>query len=87
MDEAGSRVHITNMDVPDKIISLEKKLEEVREKKNSVVKNQKYEEAARLRDDEKRIEKELLTEQEEWDDELKKKREIVDEENLSLIHI
>ena len=42
------------------------------------IKNQKYEEAARLRDDEKRIEKELLTEQEEWDNELKKKREIVD---------
>ena len=57
-------------------------MEEVREKKNSVVKNQKYEEAARLRDDEKRIEKELLTEQEEWDNELKKKREIVDEENI-----
>ena len=74
MDEAGSRVHITNMDVPEKIINLEKKLEEVREKKNSVVKNQKYEEAARLRDDEKRIEKELLTEQEEWDNELKKKK-------------
>ena len=82
MDEAGSRVHITNMDVPEKIINLEKRLEEVREKKNSVVKNQKYEEAARLRDDEKRIEKELLTEQEEWDNELKKKREIVDEENI-----
>ena len=82
MDEAGSRVHITNMDVPEKIINLEKKLEEVREKKNSVVKNQKYEEAARLRDDEKRIEKELLSEQEEWDNELKKKREIVDEENI-----
>ena len=64
MDEAGSRVHITNMDVPEKIINLEKRLEEVREKKNSVVKNQKYEEAARLRDDEKRIEKDLLTEHE-----------------------
>ena len=83
MDEAGSRVHITNMDVPEKIINLEKKLEEVREKKNSVVKNQKYEEAARLRDDEKRIEKELLSEQEEWDNELKKKREIVSEENIT----
>ena len=57
MDEAGSRVHITNMDVPEKIINLEGKLEEVREKKNSVVKNQKYEEAARLRDDEKELKK------------------------------
>ena len=54
MDEAGSRVHITNMDVPKEIVALENKLESVRTKKNSVVKNQKYEEAARLRDDEKK---------------------------------
>ena len=60
MDEAGSRIHITNMDVPKEIIELENKLENVREKKNSVVKNQKYEEAAKLRDDEKKLEKELL---------------------------
>ena len=51
MDEAGSRIHITNMDVPKEIIELEEKLENVREKKNSVVKNQKYEEAAKLRDE------------------------------------
>ena len=75
MDEAGSRVHITNMDVPKEIVDLENKLESVRIKKNSVVKNQKYEEAARLRDDEKKIEKELLDQQKMWDDELKKKRE------------
>ena len=82
MDEAGSRVHITNMDVPKEIVDLEKKLESVRLKKNSVVKNQKYEEAARLRDDEKKIEKELLDQQKMWDDELKKKREIVSEDNI-----
>ena len=82
MDEAGSRVHITNMDVPKEIVDLEKKLESVRLKKNSVVKNQKYEEAARLRDDEKKIEKELLDQQITWDDELKKKRELVSEDNI-----
>ena len=82
MDEAGSRVHITNMDVPKEIVDLEKKLESVRLKKNSVVKNQKYEEAARLRDDEKKIEKELLDQQIMWDDELKKKRELVSEDNI-----
>src|SRR5690606_30307443 len=52
LDEAGSRVHITNIDVPKKILELEKELEEVKQTKNSVVKKQKYEEAARLRDDE-----------------------------------
>jgi ATP-dependent Clp protease ATP-binding subunit ClpC len=59
LDEAGSRVHITNIDVPKQILELEKKLEDVKETKNSVVKKQKYEEAAKLRDDEKRLEKEL----------------------------
>jgi ATP-dependent Clp protease ATP-binding subunit ClpC len=60
LDEAGSRVHITNIDVPKQILDLERQLEEVRELKNSVVKKQKYEEAAKLRDDEKRLEKEPL---------------------------
>ena len=59
LDEAGSRVHITNIDVPKQILDLERQLEEVREIKNMVVKKQKYEEAAKLRDDEKRIEKDL----------------------------
>merc|ERR1712137_688619 len=75
LDEAGSRVHITNIDVPKQILELEKKLEEVRETKNSVVKKQKYEEAARLRDDEKRIEKELAVAQEKWEKETKLHRE------------
>ncbi len=82
MDEAGSRVHITNVDVPQEIVDLENKLESVRNKKNTVVKNQKYEEAARLRDDEKKIEKELLDQQKMWDDELKKRREVVSEDNI-----
>ena len=59
LDEAGSRVHITNIDVPAQIVELEAKLEAVRKTKNSVVKKQKYEEAAKLRDDEKRLEKSL----------------------------
>jgi ATP-dependent Clp protease ATP-binding subunit ClpC len=57
LDEAGSRVHIVNMNVPESILELEAKLEATREQKNAVVKKQKYEEAAKLRDDEKRIEK------------------------------
>ena len=59
MDEAGSRVHITNIDVPEQIVELEAQLEEVKATKNSVVKKQKYEEAAKLRDDEKRLKKAL----------------------------
>ena len=83
MDEAGSRVHITNINVPEKILEIEAKLEEVRELKNSVVKKQKYEEAAKLRDDEKNLEKELANAQEAWENESKMHREKVDEENVA----
>jgi ATP-dependent Clp protease ATP-binding subunit ClpC len=83
MDEAGSRVHITNMDVPKNIVNLELSLEEVRNNKNEVVKKQRYEEAAKLRDDEKRIEKDLLIAQEKWQEELKMHRETVDENDIS----
>ena len=83
LDEAGSRVHITNIDVPKQIIELEKKLEDVKELKNTVVKKQKYEEAARLRDDEKRLEKELAVAQEKWEEETKLNRITVTEDNVA----
>ncbi len=83
LDEAGSRVHITNINVPDKIVKIEAQLEEVREQKNSVVKKQKYEEAAKLRDDEKKLEKELAIAQEEWENESKLHRETVTEDNVA----
>ena len=83
LDEAGSRVHIVNMDVPKQILELEQQLEDVRELKNSVVKKQKYEEAAKLRDDEKRLEKDLASAQEQWEEESKLNRETVDEENVA----
>ena len=83
LDEAGSRVHITNIEVPKQIVDLEKQLEEVRELKNSVVKRQKYEEAAKLRDDEKKIEKELLIAQEKWEEDSKNNRIEVTEDNVA----
>ena len=83
LDEAGSRVHITNIDVPKQILELEKQLEDVKETKNTVVKKQKYEEAAKLRDDEKRIEKELAAAQEKWEEDTKQHREVVTEENVA----
>ncbi|MFC4818212.1 MULTISPECIES: ATP-dependent Clp protease ATP-binding subunit [unclassified Flavobacterium] len=83
MDEAGSRVHITNIDVPKQILDLERQLEEVRELKNSVVKRQKYEEAAKLRDDEKRLEKELAIAQEQWEEDSKNNRIQVTEDNVA----
>ncbi len=83
LDEAGSRVHITNINVPEKILTIEAKLEEVRELKNSVVKKQKYEEAAKLRDDEKNLEKELVVAQEAWEIDSKLHKEIVNEESVA----
>ncbi|MBT8236673.1 MAG: ATP-dependent Clp protease ATP-binding subunit [Bacteroidia bacterium] len=83
LDESGSRVHIVNMDVPDQILELEKQLEDVRDLKNSVVKKQRYEEAAKLRDDEKRLEKELAVAQEKWEEESKQHRETVTEDNVA----
>ncbi|HRB70810.1 ATP-dependent Clp protease ATP-binding subunit [Flavobacterium sp. WV_118_3] len=83
LDEAGSRVHITNIDVPKQILDLERQLEEVRELKNSVVKKQKYEEAAKLRDDEKRIEKDLAIAQEQWEEDAKNNRITVTEDNVA----
>ena len=83
LDEAGSRVHITNIHVPEKILQIEAQLEEVREQKNSVVKKQKYEEAARLRDDEKKLEKELADEQAAWEAERKLHKVTVTEEDVA----
>jgi ATP-dependent Clp protease ATP-binding subunit ClpC len=83
LDEAGSRVHITNIEVPKQILELERQLEEVKELKSSVVKRQKYEEAARLRDDEKRIERDLAIAQEQWEEDSKNNRMEVSEDNVA----
>ncbi len=83
LDEAGSRAHINNMDVPEEVVLMEKQLEDVRELKNSVVKKQKYEEAARLRDDEKRVEKKLVEAQNRWHEDSKLNRVKVDENEIA----
>ena len=83
LDEAGSRVNIKNMSVPKEIVDLEKQLEEVRDLKNTVVKKQKYEEAAKLRDDEKRVELSLIDAQERWQEDSKLNRVTVNEDNIA----
>ncbi len=83
LDEAGSRIHIINIDVPKQILALEKKLEEIKALKISVVKKQKYEEAAKLRDDEKSVEKELAIAQEKWEEDTKLHKETVSEDNVA----
>jgi ATP-dependent Clp protease ATP-binding subunit ClpC len=83
LDEVGSRVHITNMNVPKQIVSLENQLETVREEKNTVVKKQRYEEAAKLRDDEKKLEKALQDAQEQWEEESKLHKEVVTDNHVA----
>ena len=67
MDEAGARVHLNNIRVPKDILELENKIEEVREEKNQVVKSQRFEEAARLRDKEKKLQEQLEEAKQEWE--------------------
>ena len=67
MDEAGARVHLSNIKVPKEIVTLEEQIEAVKEEKNQVVKSQKFEEAARLRDKEKKFQEELENAKEEWE--------------------
>ncbi|MEI7934677.1 MAG: ATP-dependent Clp protease ATP-binding subunit [Chlorobiaceae bacterium] len=68
MDEAGARVHLSNIHVPQEILELEKSIEEVKTEKNQVVKMQNFEEAARLRDKEKSLIDALDQAKQEWED-------------------
>ena len=83
LDEAGSRVHLNNIIVPKHITDLEKELEDIRLTKNTAVKKQKYEEAAKLRDDEKLLENNLLSAQKSWEKECENNKEIVNEEHIA----
>lgn len=83
LDEAGSRVHLTNIHVPQVILDIEEKIEEVKIEKNKVVRSQKYEEAAKLRDTEKKLLEELEREKAAWEAETKSKRYTVTEDNVA----
>jgi ATP-dependent Clp protease ATP-binding subunit ClpC len=85
LDEVGARVHLKNITVPKEVIELEKKIEDIKVEKNQVVKSQKYEEAARLRDTEKRLLEELERAKNQWEEEAKTKRYPVGEEDIAEI--
>lgn len=67
LDETGSRVHMTNFVVPDELLTVEKKVEEIRTQKESAVQNQAFEEAARLRDEERKAKEKLKDVRESWE--------------------
>ncbi len=83
LDEAGARVHLKNINVPQNIIDLEKKIEEIKQEKNKVVKSQRFEEAAALRDKEKRLGEELDRAKADWEEESKHKRYPINEEAIA----
>ena len=85
LDEAGSRVHISNITVPKSITDLEKKIDEIKDKKSQVVRSQRYEEAAQLRDVEKQLKDSLENEKRKWEEESQLNRETVDEKSVAKV--
>ncbi|TDQ15222.1 ATP-dependent Clp protease ATP-binding subunit ClpC [Algoriphagus boseongensis] len=83
LDEAGARVHINNIHVPEEILKLEAEVENIKAEKNRVVKSQKYEEAAQLRDKEKKLLEQLEVAKAKWEEDSKSKRFTVDEDNVA----
>ena len=83
MDEVGARVHLKNINVPGTITELEQKIEEVKTEKNKVVKSQKFEEAASLRDTEKKLQEELEKAKADWEEESKHRRFPIGEEDIA----
>jgi ATP-dependent Clp protease ATP-binding subunit ClpC len=83
LDEVGARVHISNINVPKEITDIEKKLVEIKDKKNDVIRSQKYEEAAKLRDVERQLNTDLETARKSWEDDQKNNRQTVDEDAVA----
>jgi len=83
LDEVGARVHLKNINVPKEVIELEKKIDEIKHEKNKVVKSQRFEEAASLRDTEKRLQEELEKAKLDWEEESKHKRYPINEEAIA----
>ncbi len=83
LDEAGSRVHIANIHVPVEIIDIENRIEETKLNKTKAINNQKFEEAAKYRDIERKLQEDLEREKKKWEEDSKINREEVTEENVA----
>ena len=83
LDEAGARVHINNIHVPDDIVKFEEAIEDVKKEKNRVVKSQKYEEAAQLRDKEKKLIEQLDIAKAKWEEKTRTEKYTVTEDNVA----
>ncbi|MCO6484296.1 MAG: ATP-dependent Clp protease ATP-binding subunit [Saprospiraceae bacterium] len=83
LDEVGARVHLKNIHVPKHIEELEKRIEELKELKNQAVKDQQYEKAADLRDDESKLQRQLEYAKNSWEEEAKTRRYPVNEDDIA----
>jgi ATP-dependent Clp protease ATP-binding subunit ClpC len=83
LDEVGARVHISNINVPKEVTDIEKKIVDIKEKKNDVIRSQKYEEAARLRDVERQLNSSLEAARKQWEEESSNNKQIVNEESVA----
>jgi ATP-dependent Clp protease ATP-binding subunit ClpC len=83
LDEVGSRVHLTNINVPKEILDVEAQIEALKIQKNEVIKSQQYEKAAELRDDERRLQEELESAKKKWEEESKTNRVTVTEDHVA----
>jgi ATP-dependent Clp protease ATP-binding subunit ClpC len=83
LDEAGARVHISNINVPSEIIAIENQIEETRKQKMLAINSQKFEEAADLRDAERKLQDSLEREKKKWEESAKLNRQTVAEENVA----
>ncbi len=82
LDEVGSRVHLNNIHVPQEILDIEEEIDRIKEEKIRVVRSQRYEEAARLRDTERNLNERLDTAKRKWDEESKNLRVSVTEDHV-----
>ncbi|MGB1075674.1 MAG: ATP-dependent Clp protease ATP-binding subunit [Flavobacteriales bacterium] len=82
LDEVGSRVHLNNIHVPEEIVEIEQKIEDIKEEKVRVVRSQRYEEAARLRDQERTLLEQLDQAKVKWEEETKTHRVTVTETHV-----
>ncbi|MFO7723733.1 MAG: ATP-dependent Clp protease ATP-binding subunit [Bacteroidales bacterium] len=83
LDEAGSRVHLTHLSVPDEMLKIERDLEEIKVRKNLAIRSQKYEEAAKCRDEERAMLEKLEQEKKRWESDARQQREKVNEQDVA----
>ncbi len=83
LDEVGSRVHLKSINVPKEVLDLEKELEELNKKKDEAIRLQKYEEAAKLRDEERQLNEKLTEAKKRWEEEAKLNRVVITEQHVA----